>query len=83
MDMHESENFRANLQHLIDARRISKSQLATAAKTSRSYVDDVLKGELEPTLKRAAALANAAGFSLRVMLESPASFLEATESSAV
>ena len=78
--MHEADNFRENLQHLIDSTSISKTRLAETAKTSRSYVDLVLKGDVEPGLTKAVALANSAGFSLRMMLESPKSFIEATQS---
>jgi len=61
---------------VIEAEVVGKADLAKRAKTSRSYVDEVLKGKREPKLTTAERLAKAAGFTLISMLEAPDVFRE-------
>jgi hypothetical protein len=81
MQMAASENFRTNLQQVVDSGRVTKWSLAQRAEASRSYLDAVLKGETEPGLAKAEKLANAAGFTLITMLEAPEAFSEAIRAS--
>jgi transcriptional regulator with XRE-family HTH domain len=76
MDVAATENFRKNLAVAIEARGIKKSHLATEAKTGRSYLDSLLKGEQEPGLAVADRLARAAGFPLIALLDAPENFAD-------
>jgi transcriptional regulator with XRE-family HTH domain len=69
-----ADNFRENLSTYIEARGLKKVEIAAAIKSSRSYVDDVLKGNVDPSLSRCEALAKAVGLPLTSLFESPADF---------
>lgn len=71
------DNFRKNLATAIDARGLKKLHVAAAAKTSRSYLDEVLKGTYDPSVSQAEKLAKAVGFPLTALFESPKDFSEA------
>lgn len=63
------ENFRKNLATAIEALSLKKSAIAVAAQTSRSHLDDVLKGHVDPTLPMCERLAKAVGFTLIALLD--------------
>lgn len=77
MDVAATDNFRRNLAVAIEARRLKKSHIAAEAKTGRSYLDSLLKGEQEPGLAVADRLARATGFPLIAMLDAPENFADA------
>lgn len=68
------ENFRVNLATAIEAGHFTKSSIAAATHTSRSYLDDVLKGKVEPGINRCEEIARAVGFNLIALLDAPDSF---------
>jgi transcriptional regulator with XRE-family HTH domain len=74
MDVTAHENFRRNLATAIEARELKKSRVAADCKTSRSYLDDVLKGDKEPGISGCERLARAVGFPLIALLDSPQNF---------
>jgi ribosome-binding protein aMBF1 (putative translation factor) len=68
------ENFRKNLATAIEALGLKKSAVAIAAKVSRSYLDDVIKGDVAPTLPMCERLAKAVGFTLIALLDDAEKF---------
>lgn len=74
--MPAKNNFSRNLATAIEARKLQKSFVAKSAETSRSYVDMVLDGKVDPSLSRGEALAKAVGFPLIALLDSPENFSE-------
>lgn len=68
------DNFRANLQTAIDVRGLKKSHIADAIQTSRSYLDEVLKGQTDPSLSKCENLARAVGMPLEALLVHPEVF---------
>lgn len=70
------DNFRANLATAIAAGGLKKSHIADALKTSRSYLDEVLKGQTDPSLSKCEQLARAVGLPIEALLVPPAVFSE-------
>lgn len=70
------DNFRANLATAIEARGLKKSRIAEALKTSRSYLDEVLKGQTDPSITKCEALAKAVGLPLEALLVPPGIFTD-------
>lgn len=68
------ENFRQNLATAMEAGDLKKVSVAAAARTSRSHLDDVLKGLTEPTLPMCERLARAVGYPLISLLDAPENF---------
>jgi transcriptional regulator with XRE-family HTH domain len=66
-----SVNFRQNLRRVMIARRISQRALAKKSKTSYPYVNRVLQGRTEPTVRNGEKLAEAIGVSLPDLLADP------------
>jgi len=72
------ENFRTNLQTVIDAQwEGNQAKVARAAKVARPYLNRVLRGHTEPLLGKAERLAHAVGFPLDALLGNPAEFSKA------
>lgn len=69
-----SENFSRNFSTAIEARKLTKVKVAENAKTSRSYVDKVMKNEVDPCLERAEILAKAVGFPFAALIVEPEEF---------
>ena len=69
-------DFRENLATAMEARGLKKINVAAAAKTSRSYLDNVLKGEVDPSMTLCERLSKAVGFPLVALLDSPKNFSE-------
>lgn len=68
------ENFRINLKTVIEKNGLKKSHIATKLHTSRSYIDEVIKGETEPKLSSCENLAHAVGLPLEALLVAPEVF---------
>jgi transcriptional regulator with XRE-family HTH domain len=77
MDVPATENLRANLAVAIEARDLSKVQVAKAAGTSRMHLDRILKGEVDPSVGLSERLAKSVGFTLGSLIESPEIFSDA------
>lgn len=70
--------FRSNLRSVLSSEGISQRELAARAKTSVSYINRVLMGEIEPTMDRAEELAQCVGLSLADLLVDPKKFFSAS-----
>ena len=69
-------NFRHNLKSALDAQGLSQRQLARDAGVTHAYVNRILQGYTEPSLSQCERLAQAVGFSLPVILQTPKKFSE-------
>lgn len=75
------DNFRTNLRHAMKILEISQRDLAKHAQTGYPYLNRILKGKADPSLPMCDRLAEATGYTLECLIQSPSEFQQATRMS--
>lgn len=68
------ENFRKNLESVLESRGISQRAFAKEIKTSYPYVNRILHGQVDPSMSQCEKIANAISVPLKDLLLDPQDF---------